>query len=119
MGKRVILLLDQADFHTGGEVVVPEGMELEFLPARSPKLQPTERLWPLVNEKVANRLLLEYVDKLVEEALVESGAWRSRGSPSYYEAPRATTGGRRQHRAMRCSSGRNRRTPCWSRFRRL
>jgi hypothetical protein len=39
------LVLDQAGFHTGGEVVVvPEGIELEFLPARSPELQPAERL---------------------------------------------------------------------------
>jgi hypothetical protein len=43
-GKRVVLVLDQAGFHTGGEVVVPEGIELEFLPARSPELQPAERL---------------------------------------------------------------------------
>ncbi len=68
-GKRVILVLDQAGFHTGGKVVVPEGIELEFLPARSPELQPAERLWPLVNERVANRPF-EDLDKL-EEALVE------------------------------------------------
>jgi transposase len=67
--KRVLLVVDQAGFHTGGEVVVPEGVELEFLPARSPELQPAERLWPLVNERVANRLF-EEIDEL-EEALVE------------------------------------------------
>jgi hypothetical protein len=49
-------------------VEVPEGTELEFLPARSPELRPAERLWPLVNECVANRLL-EDLDEL--EALVE------------------------------------------------
>lgn len=46
-----------------------EGTELEFLPARSPELQPAERLWPLVNERVANRLF-EDLEEL-EEALVE------------------------------------------------
>ncbi len=68
-GKRVILVLDRAGFHTGGKVVVPEGIQLEFLPARSPELQPAERLWPLVNERVANRLF-EDLDEM-EEALVE------------------------------------------------
>ena len=67
--KRILLVLDQAGWHTGGTVEVPEGIHLEFLPARSPELQPAERLWPLVNERVANRLF-EDLDRL-EEALVE------------------------------------------------
>jgi transposase len=67
--KRILLVLDQAGWHTGKEVEVPEGIHLEFLPARSPELQPAERLWPLANEAVANRLF-EDLDGL-EEALVE------------------------------------------------
>jgi len=51
--RSILLVLDQAGWHTGGEVEVPEGIELEFLPARSPELQPAERLWPLANERVA------------------------------------------------------------------
>lgn len=93
VGKRVILVLDQAGFHTGGEVVVPEGIELEFLPARSPELQPAERLWPLVNERVANRLF-EDLDEL-EEALIERCLALSeqpellRGSTRYHWGPKA------------------------------
>ena len=64
-----MLALDRARWHTGGEVEVPEGVELQFLPARSPELQPAERLWPLVNKGVANRPF-EDLDGL-EEALVE------------------------------------------------
>jgi transposase len=57
--KRVLLLVvDQAGWHTGKEVEVPEGIHLEFLPSGSPELQPAERLWPLTNEAVANRLSL-------------------------------------------------------------
>ncbi len=48
--KRVVLVLDQAAWHTGKEVEVPEGIHLEFLPSRSPELQPAERQWPLTNE---------------------------------------------------------------------
>jgi transposase len=55
--KRIVLVLDQASWHTAKEVELPEGIHLEFLPARSPELQPAERLWPLINEAVANRLL--------------------------------------------------------------
>ena len=54
--KRILLVLDQAGWHTGKEVEVPEGIHLEYLPSHSPELQPTERLWSLTNEAVANRL---------------------------------------------------------------
>jgi transposase len=67
--KRVLLVVDQAGWHTGGEVEVPEGIHLEFLPSGSPELQPAERLWSLTNEAVANGLFEEIVE--IEEALVE------------------------------------------------
>ncbi|NJK37733.1 MAG: IS630 family transposase, partial [Oscillatoriales cyanobacterium RM2_1_1] len=53
--KRVVLVLDQATFHTSEQVQIPEGIHLLFLPPKSPELQPAERLWPLTNEAVANR----------------------------------------------------------------
>jgi hypothetical protein len=67
--KHVLLVLDRAGWHTGGEVEVPEGIHLEFLPSGSPELQPAERLWPLTNEAIANRLF-EKISEM-EEALVE------------------------------------------------
>jgi hypothetical protein len=58
-GKRVLLVLDQAGWHSANGVEVPEGVHLEFLPAiASSELRPAQRLWPLANEAVANRLLL-------------------------------------------------------------
>ena len=54
--KQVLLVLDQAGWHTAKGVRVPEGLHLVFLPAHSPELQPAERLWPLCNEGVANQL---------------------------------------------------------------
>lgn len=53
--KRVLLVLDQAGWHIGQDVRVPEGIHLIFLPPYSPELQPAERLWPLSNEGVADR----------------------------------------------------------------
>lgn len=54
--KQVIVLLDQAGWHTSNDVVVPKGVHLLFLPSYSPELQPAERLWPLCNEGVANKV---------------------------------------------------------------
>jgi transposase len=67
--KRILLVVDQAGWHTGKEVKVPEGIHLEFLPAGSPELMPAERLWMLTNEAVANELFEEIEE--IEEALVE------------------------------------------------
>jgi hypothetical protein len=53
--KHIILAIDQAGWHTSPQVRVPEGLYLEFMPSHSPELQPAERLWPLVNEPIANR----------------------------------------------------------------
>jgi len=52
--KRMLLVLDQAGWHTTDKLVLPEGMDLFFLPSHSPELQPVERLWPLTNEAIAN-----------------------------------------------------------------
>ena len=68
--KRVLLVVDRAGWHTGGEVELPEGIHLEFLPSGSPELMPAERSWPLTNEAVASGLFEEIVEEL-EEALVE------------------------------------------------
>src|SRR3712207_1796219 len=67
--RRILLVLDQAGWHTGKEVEIPEGIHLEFLPSHSPELQPTERLWPLTNEAVANRLF-ESLDEQIGRAHV-------------------------------------------------
>ncbi len=68
--KRILLVVDKAAWHTAKKKLkVPEGIHLEFLPSYSPELQPSERLWPLSIEGVANRHF-EEIEEL-EEALVE------------------------------------------------
>lgn len=67
--KRVLLVLDGAGWHKAKKLRVPEGIHLEFLPSHSPELQPSERLWPLSDEALANRHFEEIGD--LEEALVD------------------------------------------------
>ena len=52
--KRIVLPLDQAGWHGSKNLTVPEGIHLVPMPPYSPELQPAERLWPLVNEPLAN-----------------------------------------------------------------
>ncbi len=65
---RAVIVWDGAGWHTSGTLVVPTGIDLVRLPPYSPELQPAERLWPLVNEAVANRTFAD-LDAL-EEVLV-------------------------------------------------
>lgn len=52
---RAVLVVDQAGWHIAHNLALPDGIDLVLLPAKSPELQPAERLWPLVDEPVANR----------------------------------------------------------------
>jgi DDE superfamily endonuclease len=52
--KRILLAVDQAGWHKSNDLKLPAGIDLIYLPAYSPELQPAERLWPLTNEIVAN-----------------------------------------------------------------
>jgi hypothetical protein len=70
--KRLVLVWDSSGGHTGGELVVPPGVELVPLPANTPELQPAEAAWPRFREVVANEALAD------REALVERLAARCR-----------------------------------------
>lgn len=63
--KIIILVIDQAGFHDGEKIKIPEGIITVFLPSYSPELQPAERLWPLSNEGVAN-MIFKDLDELEE-----------------------------------------------------
>jgi transposase len=54
-GKQLVLVWDGAPAHRAGELKVPGRITIVPLPAYTPELNPTERLWPLVKEGVANR----------------------------------------------------------------
>lgn len=70
--KHIVLVVDQAGWHTSARVVIPEGISLVPLPAHTPELQPAERLWPLVREGVANAVFPDVdalQDQLVDRCL--------------------------------------------------
>jgi transposase len=53
-GKVLVLVVDNAGWHTARRLAVPPNVRLHFLPPCTPELQPVEPLWPLVREAVAN-----------------------------------------------------------------
>ncbi len=67
--RHVVLALDNAGWHGPEDLAVPDGITLVFLPPYSPELQPAERLWPLVDEPVANKHFATLAD--LEATLAE------------------------------------------------
>ncbi len=64
----VALVVDNAGWHRSPRLTLPPGLHLLFLPPYSPELQPAERLWPLVDEAIANRVFADIT--ALENALV-------------------------------------------------
>lgn len=52
--KLIILLIDQAGWHTTKKLKIPDNIRFFSIPSHTPELQPTECIWPLAKECVAN-----------------------------------------------------------------
>ena len=60
-----VLILDQAEWHLSGALVVPENITLLPLPPRSPELNPVENVWQFLRDNwLSNRVFKGY-DEIV------------------------------------------------------
>ena len=76
----IILVLDNAGWHTAPGLAVPEGIRLVHLPPYTPELQPAETLWVHVDEPIVNKHFdtLAQLDAAVAAQCVALNADRSR-----------------------------------------
>jgi transposase len=61
--RTIVLVLDNAGWHSEAGLSVPDGVRLIFLPPYTPELQPAETLWALVDEPIINKHV-ETIDEL-------------------------------------------------------
>lgn len=63
----ILLLIDNAGWHTKEGLSVPDGIELIYLPPYTPELQPAETLWVHVDEPVANTYVqtIDELDRII------------------------------------------------------
>ena len=67
-----VIIWDQAGFHPrAGDEKVPNHIHLLPLPAYSPELNPTEKLWDIIKDELCNRVYqaIEFLDNAVEDSL--------------------------------------------------
>ena len=69
--RRLLLVVDSAGWHTSNDLIIPEGIELFFLPPRTPELQPVERLWTLTDEPLVGLATddLSLVERLLSQRI--------------------------------------------------
>jgi len=68
-GSKIILIMDQAGWHKSKILIVPENIEIWFLPPYSPELNPVERLWKTMKQEIIhNRIYKTLID--IEDAVV-------------------------------------------------
>lgn len=53
--KHILLVMDNAPWHTSAKLLTPQAVEVIHQPGYSPELQPAEHLWQLSDELVVNR----------------------------------------------------------------
>ena len=72
--KHIVLVLDQAGWHTAKGLRIPANITLLHLPPYSPELNPAERIWAyLKSHYLSNRVFHDYDDLLVSSR----DAWNS------------------------------------------
>ena len=84
-------MLDNAGWHGPKGLAVQDGITLVFLPSYSPELQqPAERLWPLVDEPVADKrfVTLAELDATIGERCRRLGADAIRPHTGFHWWPR-------------------------------
>ncbi len=62
ISKKIILVMDQAGWHKG--LLLPENIEIVFLPPYSPELNPVERLWQHIKDGVLKNKVYCNLDDL-------------------------------------------------------
>lgn len=62
--KKIILVIDGAGWHSSKALIVPQNIELVYLPPYSPELNPVERLWLYIKRSTIRNKIYRTIDDL-------------------------------------------------------
>lgn len=72
-----IILLDQGTFHLAIELEIPENVALIFQPAATPELNPIERVWEYIKDRMAFKNFASLDDLFVAMSTILDGLTRN------------------------------------------
>jgi transposase len=67
--EHIIMFMDQAAWHRSKALRVPENIELAYIPAYSPDLNPQEQIWDELREKFLRNRLFKTLDAVIDRAI--------------------------------------------------
>jgi transposase len=67
--ENIVMVLDGAGWHKSTTFVVPENLQLHFLPPYSPQLNSQEHIWDELREKYFHNQAFDSLDALEEQLL--------------------------------------------------
>lgn len=67
-GSHAIVLMDQASWHTTGQLAVPDNLSIVFIPPASPELNPTENVWQYLRQTYLGNRIFQNYDDIVNRA---------------------------------------------------
>ncbi len=67
--KQLMVIMDQAGWHKAKELKIPDNINLEFLPAYSPELNPVEKLWQWLRRHACRNRFFTFEEELIETLL--------------------------------------------------
>jgi transposase len=88
--RSIVLVLDQAGWHTEPNLPVPEGIRLVYLPSDTPERQPAEHLWPVLDEPVVNTYFATLADleAVIAQRCIERESQDLRTGTNFYWWPK-------------------------------
>lgn len=60
----IILIMDQAGWHKSKELIIPDNIEIVYLPPYSPELNPVERFWKHLKTNLIHNVIFKSLSDL-------------------------------------------------------
>jgi transposase len=67
--EHILMFMDQAGWHKAKALKVPQNIELAYLPAYSPDLNPQEQIWDELREKFFGNKLFKTLQAVIDNAV--------------------------------------------------
>jgi len=66
-GKNAIMVMDGAKWHKSKSLIIPDNIEIMYLPPYSPELNPVERFWQYIKSKTIRNKVYQTLEDLEYE----------------------------------------------------
>jgi transposase len=66
IGRKIVLIMDGAGWHKSSNLMVPENIEIIYLPPYSPELNPVETLWEHIKRHTIKNKIYDNLKDLEE-----------------------------------------------------